>query len=168
MICKYCLNEYSGYRTSKYCTPLCSVMSKTEKDSDSKCINFTGNKCRFGYGTLRFRGIDMKTHRAVWECHNGKIPEDKIIRHKCDNPSCCNIDHLAIGSHAENSKDMTDRNRQAYGVKNGSAKLNDDLVREIRILRDLGMGLSELGRQYGVTPTAIQSIEKRKSWKHVP
>lgn len=167
MICQFCSQEYNGYRTTRHCSAVCSVMNKSIYDEATQCRNFTGHTEVGGYGVIRFRCKDIKAHRVTWEGINGPIPKGKIVRHKCDNPGCVNPDHMELGTHAENSRDMTDRNRQAKGEKNAAAKLTEDNVKEIRILRSLGMGLSELARQYKVTPTLIQSIDKRKIWKHI-
>lgn len=54
------------------------------------------------------------------------------------------------------------------GEKHGGAKLNEAKVREIRRLyADEGIGLSELGRRYGVTPQLIQHVVRRTAWRHV-
>ena len=36
---------------------------------------------------------------------NGEIPEDKVVRHKCDNSLCCNPKHLQLGNQSENEND---------------------------------------------------------------
>ena len=39
----------------------------------------------------------------------GEIPKGMVIRHKCDNPNCCNIEHLEIGTQKDNIEDMIKR-----------------------------------------------------------
>ena len=43
-------------------------------------------------------------HRVVWEQHNGKIPPDKIVIFKDNNPLNCTIDNLMLISKEENLK----------------------------------------------------------------
>ena len=65
---------------------------------------------------------------------------------KCDNPNCCNIDHLEIGTHQDNSNDMVKRGRSVKGRKyptlrganNVKNKLSDNDVKEI-YLSKLGL-----------------------------
>jgi hypothetical protein len=57
----------------------------------------------------------------------GEIPKGMVIRHKCDNPACCNIEHLEIGTPLDNVNDMIERGRKAIniirGTQNGQSKL---------------------------------------------
>ena len=41
-------------------------------------------------------------HRVVWERHNGKIPPDKIVIFKDNNPLNCDVDNLMLVSKSEN------------------------------------------------------------------
>lgn len=97
------------------------------------------------------------------------VREGYKVLHTCDNihGSCINEDHLYEGTHEQNMKDMTDRNREANGERNGNAILTEFEVYDIA--RDLNLGYSgaSLGRKYGVTRYAISDIKRRKSWKRL-
>ena len=82
-----------------------------------ECIIWKGAKNQKGYG---LRSINNKTklvHRLEWEKYNGPIPDKLKILHKCDNPSCYNIDHLFLGTQQDNINDMLDKNRQGNQLK---------------------------------------------------
>jgi hypothetical protein len=70
------------------------------------------------YGLIRVRQAEersryKKAHRVVWELANGEIPSDLVVLHSCDNPRCCNIRHLSIGTQADNLKDMFQKGRNS-------------------------------------------------------
>lgn len=53
-----------------------------------------------------------KAHRVVYAQHFGKDAiRNREVRHTCDNPPCCNPEHLLAGTHAENMQDMAERGR---------------------------------------------------------
>ena len=69
-----------------------------------------------GYGMIRDseHGGMRTTHRVSYEIHKGKIPKGKLVLHKCDNPKCCNPDHLFLGTHQDNTDDMIAKNRHKW------------------------------------------------------
>lgn len=105
--------------------------------------------------------------RVSWEIHNGAIPDGLIVMHTCDNPPCVNPDHLRLGTYAENSADMKNKRRQSYGTRRWNARLTDDKVREIRRRAAAGEDSYKLGPEYGVDPSHIRSIVRRRFWAHV-
>lgn len=77
----------------------------------TKCVNWTGATFNHGYGQIR-RGKKLHlAHRYLFEQAHGPIPEGMVVRHKCDNKRCVNLDHLELGTQAENVMDRTTRGR---------------------------------------------------------
>ena len=106
--------------------------------------------------------------RLLWERQYGSYPpRESVLRHSCDNPWCINLDHLLIGSAADNVQDAVDRGRMAKGERAGPSLLSDDQVKGIKILLEFGVSCYFLGRKYGVTPGAIQAIANGTNWKHL-
>jgi hypothetical protein len=68
----------------------------------------------WGYGHTSWRGATYAVHRLLWELMKGPIPVGKILCHTCDNPPCCNPDHLWIGTDQENHVDKTTKGRHHY------------------------------------------------------
>lgn len=58
-----------------------------------------------------YKGKLMLAYRVVYMLVHGDIPDDAIIKHKCDNPVCCNPYHLEPGTQAENMREMSARDR---------------------------------------------------------
>lgn len=81
------------------------------------CWEWVGAKSYKGYGQLRWKYKLLTASRLSYELYTGPIPEGLIIRHRCDNPSCVNPEHLEVGTYQENSDDMVSRGRHNNGQK---------------------------------------------------
>lgn len=80
-------------------------------DQSGECWNWTGNT-NGRYGRVEWKGRTVGTHRLAYELTIGTtIPDGQFVLHSCDNPLCCNPDHLRLGDHAENMRDRTERRR---------------------------------------------------------
>jgi hypothetical protein len=60
-----------------------------------------------GYGTIGVSGRMIGAHRAAWIAKHGPIPSGLHVCHRCDNPRCINPDHLFLGTHQANMRDMS-------------------------------------------------------------
>ena len=133
------------------------------------CMLWNGNRHVSGYGLFWINGRSRMAHRLCWEAQNGPIPDGLFVLHRCDNRPCVNLDHLFLGTKADNSADMVAKHRQnpPRGERDAKAKVTAEDVREIRRLRDTGKTFVELGRQFGLAAQNIEAIVKRKHWAHV-
>lgn len=76
----------------------------------TNCWEWQGYVNKQGYGTMSYHGTSGKlVHRVVYKAIIGDIPDNLIIRHKCDNKKCCNPDHLEIGTQKDNANDRQTR-----------------------------------------------------------
>lgn len=114
-----------------------------------------------GRGRVGVDGRADKASRVSWHLTFGEIPDGMSVLHKCDNPPCVRPDHLFLGTQTENMRDMVVKQRNAFGVRNGRAKLNEAAVRHIRSV------MGELAQRYGVTVGAVAGVGARHKWKHV-
>lgn len=137
------------------------------------CWLWTGRTAPYGYGSLR-RGMKLiRAHRLSWEIHNGPVPADLCVLHRCDTPSCVNPAHLFLGTQADNMADMEAKGRTRngapyYGEAHSQAKLTEAAVRDIRAKYATGRySQRELAAEYEVTHTVIGDIVLRRSWKHI-
>jgi len=113
------------------------------------------------------KGIRIKTymHRHIYEQCFGEIPDNMLVRHKCDNPMCINPEHLELGTHVQNMHDMVERDRSTKGNKNPQSTLTEDDVRAIR--SDKVSTNTSLALKYGVHHSTISAIRRYKLWSHV-
>lgn len=143
---------------------------KVDKRGPGDCWEWQGGSKVEGYGGLADdTGRVVLTHRFSYEIHFGAIPEGLMVCHRCDNPSCCNPNHLFLGTALDNTTDMVakGRARAPKGIDNGKAKLNDGQVIEIRQRHEEGESLSSIAEIFGVTDVNVGSIIRRKTWSHV-
>ena len=106
-----------------------------------------------------------------------------IIKFKCDNRLCLNPDHLFLGTHVENMKDMVAKQRASSGDNHFSkvsperlnhgeshhwSKLTQDQVDSIRDEYDAGgTSYAILANKYGSGRTTIANIINYRTWKEI-
>lgn len=117
---------------------------------------------------------DFLVHRLCYEAYKGTIPKGMIVRHTCDNPPCINPQHLLLGTHADNIRDMVERGRarggnsNLKGEDNGNSKLTKKQVKEMRELWDSGLFTRRtLGQFFGVNGRYTRRITNYELWKHI-
>lgn len=133
----------------------------------SGCIEWQGARDRGGYGTLRSGKRDHKAHRFAYEKAFGPIPSGMLVCHTCDNPPCCNPEHLFLGTPKENSADCVIKGRQTRGERQGNAKITDHIVCMIMDMYRGGKSQQAIADNFGVHQTTISKIVRGIAWKHV-
>lgn len=90
-----------------------------------------------------------------------------MVLHRCDNTLCCNPAHLYLGDHAQNMRDMVERQRRkgaGVGAANGRAKLTQELADEIRAIYASGISQQDIADAYGVSQNAVSKVILRKRY----
>lgn len=134
----------------------------------SDCIEWTGYRNEHGYGRYRVAdGRRLYAHRFAWEQVHGPIPEGMCICHHCDNPPCINVEHLFLGTHLDNNRDMVAKGRlhTLRGEASPTARLTQVQVDEIRALYGAGNVMqAELGRRFGISNQHVSRIVLGRAW----
>jgi endogenous inhibitor of DNA gyrase (YacG/DUF329 family) len=129
------------------------------------CWEWSGYKVRkhkkLDYGRIDFRGRVIAAHRFSYEIYKGPIPRGQIIMHTCDNPPCTNPDHLILGTHLSNHRDMVNKGR---GVRE---RLDEHKVKEIKKLLSTDMPVIKIAELFNVSNVTIYQIKNKQMWKWV-
>ena len=92
------------------------------------------------------------------------LDDPRHVLHHCDNPRCWNPEHLYIGTHEDNMRDMRERGRQVRGETHGRTKLTQADVDTIRAEIARGVPNKDLAERYGVSRPTISSIRHHRYW----
>lgn len=56
------------------------------------------------YPSIKVKGMPVKVHIYTWEQAWGPVPDGLVVHHRCDNPRCCNLEHLGVVTGAMNAQ----------------------------------------------------------------
>ena len=86
--------------------------NKVEILNIDDCWNWKCGCFTTGYGQYWSGATSVGAHRYAYEeYYNIKIPKGKMVCHKCDNPRCCNPNHLFLGNSSINMQDASNKGR---------------------------------------------------------
>ena len=138
------------------------LWEKVSIGKPDECWPFTGSLNEKGYGTVWHEGKHVRAHRAAYIVTHGNI-DGPVIRHKCDNPSCCNPAHLEPGTMKDNTQDMLKRGRhktifntQLRGELHPSTKISDEIKRAIKADP---RSHRQIAAAYGISKTHVTRIK---------
>ena len=158
--------------TARYRKWQVPFLENTKENEATGCIEWIAARHPQGYGLAR-RVIgepsEPRAHRRAWIMAKGPIPSGLCVLHRCDNPCCVNVDHLFLGTDADNSKDKYSkrRNLNLAGAEHGRSRFFPEDVLRIREAHLFGARIADLSRAYGVSDTAVHKIIKRENWAHL-
>lgn len=143
--------------------------SKVNKRGPNDCWVWTAGKLKDGYGAFKTGELGREqtsAHRYSYRLAHGEIPPGMVVCHRCDNPPCVNPAHLFLGTQRDNQMDKITKGRAntAHGRALPHAKLDETSVRLIRARTDSAV---KVAADFGVSPSVIDSVRHRRSWKHV-
>jgi hypothetical protein len=136
----------------------------------SPCWHWLRGCNRYGYGQVWYEGYLYRATRLNWSLFHGPIPDDLIIRHKCDSPRCIREDHLELGTYQDNARDRNERGRAAStaGSLNGSTRITEEIASRILEASNKGDSDWKVAETYGVSVGVVRKIAIGKTWVHIP
>lgn len=165
------------------------VKAATEFDTNGGCWLWSGplidhpDRMKRPRGVLHILGKRWLAHRLSFFAASGVDPGRQFVCHRCDVSLCVNPDHLYLGDHASNMRDMKSRSRyfaarqpernaaifahtarqqtHSRGAGNPKAKLSAE---QAAAIRSDGRKTKTIAAEYGVDRTIIQRIRRGALW----
>ena len=101
--------------------------SKVNIGEHDECWLWTASCFVGGYGQFSPSSPPLRAHRVSWSLtHKQEIPKGMLVLHKCDVRHCVNPQHLFIGTHTDNMRDMSSKERSR------STKLTEEKIKTLR------------------------------------
>ena len=129
------------------------------------CLTWPFGTDRNGYGRLTASG-PCSAHRFLCEAAHGPPPSPHHeAAHLCGNGhlACVNPRHLRWATHKENEADRLIHGTRIRGERQGTAKLTETCVREIRSLRGL-IPQHKIAKQFSISQACVSMIVNRQLW----
>jgi hypothetical protein len=129
-------------------------MDKVIPEPNSGCWLWDGAANENDYGRFRINGRTIQSHRFSYSIFFGEFDDQMHVLHKCDVTCCVNPNHLFLGTHQENIKDMDMKKRRA-------SKLDDG---KIKYIKSSNKSAVSLAKELGVTRQSIHNVRSQRTW----
>lgn len=136
---------------------------KVDKTGD--CWLWAGSTNIHGRGQVNIDKHMISAHRVAYELTYGPIPDGLWVLHHCDVPLCVRPDHLFLGTHHDNMRDMAIKQRSTHGSRSNFAKLDEATVIAIREMSSHVTPASIAGR-FGVSASTVSRILAGVTWRY--
>ncbi len=151
------------------CTGKERFWSRVNIKSKDDCWEWQAATDKNGYGRLGYKEKSGQgAHRVSWELVNGPIPDGLWVLHKCDNTKCCNPNHLYLGTHIDNVKDVANSLLNIYPDKARLYSGEIWLIRKLKILVGYkpmsGMPMYKFSTRYVAKMFKVSQPTIRKIW----
>ena len=146
---------------------------KVAHPDSNGCMDWRGATYSYGHGCFMLhkkpKQKNIGAHRFSYMVHVGPIPDEIEVCHKCDRPQCVAPDHLFLGTHADNMRDMALKKRAIghIGSTNPKAQLCEAQVIDIRYKIDCGIKSELIKSEYNISKSVLSGIKRRITWKHI-
>jgi HNH endonuclease len=138
------------------------------KKGEDDCWEWTSVKNDSGYGLLCTHRSGhreyLRAHRVVWERAHGSIKGNLVVMHLCNNPACCNLKHLKLGSFKENNDQIHEQGRRP--PFNSRGKYGESLT-GVHFLKQRGKwrAIDNQNNMLYWGPDYFEACCARKSWE---
>jgi len=126
------------------------------------CWEWLGGDKENGYGNVNLDGTTQPAHRASYKLFVGEVSDAIDVCHTCDNPICCNPDHLFKASRQINMLDAKSKGRLRGG--GGGKHLTKEVVSLILVQLQDGHSCRKVSIQMGIPYHRVYGIKVGTSY----
>lgn len=140
-----------------------------DQPNENGCRMFMGTPSN-SYGSFGVTtNIQVSAHRVAYCIYHGSIPAGTVIMHKCNNKGCVAEEHLVAGTQRENHLQSLEDGLfvSPFGEQHWNAKMNEEIVRQVRALALEGYNSVQIGSYIGFSRQTVQDVIAGRTWKHV-
>lgn len=130
--------------------------------------------CYGNYGHLEVTLCKNKTktrhkvHRLILETFIGSCPSGMECRHLDGNPKNNKLSNLIWGTPKENQSDRILHGTDNRGSKQGSSKMKDKQIKEIRKLAKEGkFTQQQIANMFNICQPMVSMIKNKKRWQYL-
>lgn len=171
-----CLDHYDF--GMKYGIDKISVMErlKSQATSSGECNVIQGTYLTpSGYGITSIANKTYSLHRVLYWIKNEEtvhlhdMDPKKMVRHKCPNLTCINLDHYDIGTAKDNAQDRIEMKTQKRGEQHPSSKLT---LNQAQTIADSWrprkhpefLSQSKRAEAFDISESTVAGIDARTTW----
>ncbi len=158
---------FDGYAISN-CGRFARILNSGMRSIRYSGIHKSGYRYCFPY--VDGKKISAKVHRLVALAFIGDPPAEKPqVNHINGIRNDCRVENLEWMSNRENARHAQKAGLfvQFRGSSNGTAKLTEERVAEIKTLRRQGVPRQEVARRIGCNSGTVWFIDHGRQWTHV-
>jgi hypothetical protein len=144
--------------------------NKVDIKETNDCWNWKASfRNKEKYGSFSIDKTNYQAHRISWIISFGDIPDGLIVCHKCDNKSCCNPNHLFIGTVSDNNCDKFNKCREYVrrGTDHTNSKISEDSLKAIRLMLSNKISQRKIAKLFKVSQGCIAHINKGLTYKEI-
>ena len=108
----------------------------------------------------------ISVHHIVAEAFLGHRGS-REVNHKNGVKTDNRIENLEYVTRQENATHAANAGLMPHGQRQWKARLNDIAVRQIRLMRSLGMRQRDIAQAFGVSTGTVNDVLRGVTWKHV-
>lgn len=161
--CINCKKVFTKKNQLETCSVKCYIEGYSKKTVGG-CWEWQKGISPSGYGVSTFEGKQYRTHKLSYLIFKGEIKEGLLVCHKCDNPICCNPEHLFLGSPKQNMLDCSQKGRNTKD-RMFFRKHSEDTAKICFELWQLGTSILEISKDMDMHFTSVYYLIKKHAKK---